>query len=293
MNAFFVLILFFSLYPFYSKAKELTQLGERSNLCENLETDEIAITYDRSLRYEAKNLWESQQLNTAIVSQPNCYRVGTEVRLNIENETIPYLGKAFIKNIRILNARDLSQNKSTGFSKNTVSSYIEKNPSNEYGLITYKVTERIEESVLKEKYDRLKSCFPSFSDWETLPLKEDQQDLLQQIQQRKKTAFIWNGTYNCYKVGVYTEILFPGTQPKANGYILPTELQLVHFTNLKQKHADLLGISLNQLKEDLTKDKELDGGYVTIVVFEYLNTEPQSSSDSNSTREETEQQVTE
>ena len=69
------------------------------------------------------------------------------------------------------------------------------------------------------------------------------------------------------------------------GSIIPTELHLVHYTHLTDKHAALVGEKLSDLKKRMAEKKEIDGGYTTIVVFNYL--EPRVKDTESEKSEET------
>lgn len=260
-----------------AQATELAKLGERLSTCQNLEKDDSMVTYDLSLQREAKTRFENDRLNTAIIAEPDCFRVGTEIQLNLQNDTIPYLGRGLIEKLEVLSKEQLASSTKTGFTKSAVNSFIKNTPAKQYGLIQFKVTEKVEEAVVTEKYKRLNTCFPANGDWEAIRLKD--MDSVKNIQDKKTKALIWNGTFNCYKVGVYTEMVLQSENPETGlGFIIPTELHVVHYTNLGQKHADLLGENLSDLKTKMAEKKDLEGGYVTMVVFDYEKTHPNEAS---------------
>ncbi len=271
-------LMFFS---FQAEAQHLTQLGERLSSCKNLENDDFLITYNDALNPEAKSKMQSDQLRTAIVDADNCFRVGTELKLVLENDDFPFLGRGLVEEMKIVRKDQLLTDSLNEFSHNSTRSYIAANPARRYAIIRFKVTEKIEAAYVNEKYQRLPSCFPAYSDWEAMPVDEK---LHADIRSKKVRAQIWNGTYNCYKVGIFTEMYLKRErrdekdakkerqqepEQESLGYIVPTELFLVHYTNLEQKHADLLGENLADLKQTMEKKKEIDGGWVTMVHFNY------------------------
>ena len=102
---------------------------------------------------------------------------------------------------------------------------------------------------------------------------------LNDIKSGKTKAQIWNGTFNCYKIGIFVEMNIQRIQREdapdpTHGYIVPNELFLVHYTNLSQKHADLLGESLSGLKTRMAEKKDVDGGWVSMVAFDYHPVHP-------------------
>ncbi len=258
-----------------AQAQHLTKLGERLSICKNLESDDFLIQYNDALRPEVKSLLENNKLQTAIVAADNCFRVGTELKIELLNDDLPFLGRGILEELKVVSKNQLLADPLNTFSSNSTKNFIESTPARKYALLKFKVTEKIQEAYVNEKFKRLPSCFPAFNDWEYSPQSEDS---IKDIKAGKTTAFIWNGTSNCYKVGILTELLLEKERredpPTSYGYIVPTELFLVHYTNLNQKHADLLGERLSQLKKRMAEKKEIDGGWVTMVAFEYQAINP-------------------
>ena len=255
-------------------AKPITKLGERFSSCKNLEKDDFLITFQNPLKKEAKTLLEKDQLRTAIVKSPKCFRVGTEIQLNVEKEDIPFWGRGLIESMEQLSKDQILKSNKTGYTKSALRSFVKNSPAKKYEIIQFKVTEKIEEAVVTEKYKRLNSCFPAYGDWESLRLKDPA--TVKNIQSGKTKAIMWNGTFNCYKIGVYTEIVLQTEEPSPDdlGYIVPAELHLVHFTSLTQEHAKLLGQPLSKLKKSMEEKIEVDGGYLTMVVFDFEKVHP-------------------
>lgn len=265
-----ILLMFFTAT---AQAQHLTKLGERLSTCKNLETDDYIIQYDDNLAPEAQSLFTSDKLHTALVNADNCFRIGTELKLQLAKGDSPYLGRGLLEEMKIVSKSQLASDSLNEFSKNATGSFVKSNSARDYAILRFKVTEKIEEAYTNEKYKRLPSCFPSYSDWEAIPLDQTEAS---DIKAGKTKALIWNGTFNCYKVGIYTEIsVKQENRPETSGgYIIPTELFLVHYTNLNQKHADLLGESLSKLKDKLAQKKDVDGGWVSMVAFDYQEIHP-------------------
>ena len=264
-----------------AQAVVLNKLGERLSSCKNLENDDYKIVYAADLQREAKNLFTDDKLTTALVVSPDCYRVGTEIDLNLASDLKPYFGKALLKEIHVLNQSELLSSKANDFSKPATREFIRNNPAKTYGVLKFKLTQKIAPYTVTDKYKRLPTCFPSYNDWEAIRLPDDK--MAKDIQSGKTKGLIWNGTFNCYKVGVYTEMILPtdnarpkteGQEPESLGYIIPTELHVVHYTDLTNDHANLVGEHLSALKKKMEEKKDLEGGYVTLVGFDFEKVHP-------------------
>jgi hypothetical protein len=261
-------------------AKKLEELGKRPSTCENLERDAFRLTIDRTFRHKAMSLVERDKLTSAVVANPDCFRVGTEVLVYVEGETMPFLGRALLKKINIMSPREVQNSQGLDYSKSDIKDYIDKTEAKQYGLLTFKMTQKVAEIEMNQEYDRLPTCFVSFNDWRSMRLKSEQTKLLKDIKQGNQSAIIWNGTYNCYKVGVYTEIQFEGDPIGTDhGWIVPTELHVVHLSNLSAKHARLVGESLPELRTRLEANQQTEGGYLTLVAFEYQKKHPKDFED--------------
>ena len=252
---------------------KLDKLGQRAMECQNTEGDDFIIEFDKSFVREAKNHLHDDKLDMAILPSAGCLRVGTEVRLNLAGEEIFYVGKALINSIEVVKQKSLLLRK-LPFTKSSIQGFLKSNREKDYAIVRFKHFEKVEETMLTEQYDRLNTCFPTYADWRSMRLKDGQESLVTSIQKRKTKAQIWNGTFNCYKVGIRAAITIPSKKGENLGNIIPTELHLVHYTNLKRKHARILGKSLSKLKEEMAVNKEIDGGYTTMVVFDYEKERP-------------------
>src|SRR5690606_34322424 len=119
-------------------------------------------------------------------------------------------------------------------------------------------------------YDRLQTCFVSYADWTTHPLNKDKwKEELEAIKNGSVKAEIWNSSINCYKIGIYADIVVEDQTGKF-GSIMPTALYLTHYTQLTEEQAQILGEDLSSLKERMAKNKDKYGGYTTMVVFDYM-----------------------
>ena len=252
-----------------ASAVTLNALGQRLSTCQNLESDNFLVEFDNNFKATAKSLYDNDRLTTAIVASPECFRVATEIKLQLSNETIPFLGRALIKDIKILTKSQLLKDKSTPYSQSSIISFIKANSVQKYGIISFKLTEKIGEAFVDTKFQRLPSCFTSYGDWESFRISEENIDIVTGIQNGSKRALIWNGTFNCYKIGTKVPINVIKKAREEYGLIIPTQLYIVHYTNLTQKHAELLGEDLTKLKERMAKKKDLEGGYTTIIAFDY------------------------
>ena len=273
ISSLLLISLTFSAMP--AKATTLDKLGERLSKCQNLAQDDYIVRYHNAFKRQVKNQFEDNKLKTAIVPNLECFRVGTEIQLYLENDQVPYLGRALIQEIKVLNRSELKKEKNLGFSKSSVNDFLADERASSYSFLTFKVTEKIEEEIVTEKYKRLKTCFPAYGDWESLRTTDAR--LVKDIQAGRTQALIFNGTLNCYKVGVYTSIDLRSERqqrPEKLGYIIPTEVRIVHYSNLDREHASLLDEKLSDLKKRLAENKDRDGGYLNMVVFDYEKVHP-------------------
>ena len=260
------LLVFLTSYE--ASAIVLKELGQRLSSCQNLEYDDFIVEMDETLKREAQNLFQDDKLTAVVVENPDCFRVGTEIKLFLKNSTIPYLGRALVKELETLNGSELINSKNTPFTRNTLKDFVNATRETQYGILQIRVSEKVEEKVITEQYKRLNTCFPSYGDWEAMRLEATQTPLVSEIKNGRSKAQIWNGTFNCYKIGIRARIQIQGDFTD-HGNIIPTELHLVHFTNLTNKHASLMDMSLSHLKSTLEPKKDIDGGYVTMVVYNY------------------------
>ncbi len=273
------LILIFSVFVFHSTfswATTLSELGERSENCENLENDDFIFDVSPLLSTEAQNLFEKDKLDQLIAPYPNCFRVGSEIRLQLPDKEISYLGRAFVSSIKIVSRKEL-QKENSHYSSSTINEYLGAQSESQFSVLSIKVSEKIQEAFANETYKRLPNCFSSFNDWESIVFTNTPENLkeIKDIKNGKLTALAWNGTLNCYKVGTRTKIAIEAERPFDHGSILPKELYLVHFSRLSEKHASLLGEKLEDLKKRLSEKINTDGGYISLVVFEYSPPRPQ------------------
>lgn len=258
-------------------AKGLELLGERSSNCENLKTDDFVVTIEPTLAPEALSAFERDDLVEVIVPYPNCFRVGTEIKVNITDAEAPYLGRAFISSIQIAQTSSLSKLNLKNYSSASLNDLSQKSQHAQQSVLSIQITEKMTDRTITEHYQRLPSCFASFDDWESLRFSKNDENLqiIKKIQKGLLQAQIWNGALNCFKVGAKAalEISEDSTD---YGYIMPTQVQLVHLSRLTQQHASWTGQSLESLKLTLDKQKSMDGGYVSIVVFNYLEPRPKT-----------------
>ena len=267
-----VLCLFFMLTCFASLAQgsfKLTDLGERLGSCQNLEYDDFIVTVSKSLQKETQNLFFDDKLTAVLVEQPDCYRVGTEIQIHLEDDPIPYLGKAIIDEIEVLSPEELKKHKNTPYTKSSLEDYVSNTRDNQYGILKIRVTEKVTNYYVNQEYERLPTCFPSYGDWESIRLTENDKALVDDIKSGRVIAQISNGTFNCYKVGIRARIQVAGDYETDHGNIIPTELYVIHYSQLTSKHAKYFGQSVSELKSEMEKNKDVDGGYTTIVVFDY------------------------
>ncbi len=261
------LVIFFSTTAFTSF--KLTNLGERSNQCQKLDSDDYIVTVDNTLKRETQNLFDDDKLSTLILTQPECFRVGTEIKIFLENETIPYLGKALIDEIEVLTRSELLSKKQLPLSSYGIQDFVAKNQSNNYGIFKIHITEKVTDYFVDQQYERLPTCFPTYGDWESFRVSAEEKSMVNKIKSGQTIAQIWNGTFNCYKVGIRARIQVEGESNIDHGNVIPNELHVVHLTRLSSKHARLLGTSLSDLRQQLEDKKDVDGGYITLVVFDY------------------------
>ncbi len=271
-----IILLFFQSQNSQLLAQKLNELGERSQKCENLKADDFIFRVSKTLAVETQNFFEKDQLTQLLAPYPNCFRVGTEVRLELEETEMSYLGRSFVSSIKVMNRNELVKSQNLIYSTQAIRDYLSSQSSEQFSLLTVNISEKIQESFVNENYKRLPNCFSSFDDWEGVTFSNEAESLTQikDIQSGKLSALAWNGTLNCYKVGTKAEIMVQGGRPKDLGFIEPKELHLVHLSNISEKHASLLGEKLEDLKKRLTEKKEVDGGYVSIVVFGYVAPSP-------------------
>lgn len=250
-------------------------LGDRPSTCQKTDGDDFEVMISEAFTSKATQLFENDQLTQVIISNPDCFRVGTEVRLNLENQEVNYLGRGFIETMDVLSSSGLSK-KDTLYSKTDVKRFIKKSQSKSYGVLDIKVTEKVSEACVDQQWERLPTCFSAYGDWETFRLPADGGEATaKSIAAGKTKAIMWNGVFNCYKVGTKARIIVLEDKKRQDwGSILPTQLYVVHYNNISKKHANLLGESLTSLKKRMAENKNVDGGYVTMVVFDYLKPEP-------------------
>jgi hypothetical protein len=259
-------------------AELITELGQRDSRCTKESADSFEVVVPEILKLETQNQASQDLLKQLIVPSPHCFRVGTEAKVLFENTEIALLGRGFISSIENLSKNDLRK-KNLNFSKTSILDYIKQHPSNEYSILNIDISEKVFETTVHNKFQKLPTCFPTYGDWETylLPdLKAD--DLLQKIKSGKIKAQIKNGTFNCYKIGVSAHLVDSKGHTNDFGSIVPKELYLVHYSNLNEIHAQLLGEDLISLKKRMSENKNKDGGYTNIVVFDYLPPEQISQS---------------
>lgn len=271
------ILLLFSTHSF-AKNLDLSKLGQRPAYCKQNEDSKVLTISDEFVS-ESQEKFDADKLTLGLMAGDHCFRVGTEIFLQLASGEIQYLGKALITNISITTSKDLSLNKSLqDFNKSSLEKFITNNKGKSISLIHFKVMEKVTETVLENKYDRLQTCFVSYADWESYPLNKDTwESELESLKTGTKKADIWNGTNNCYKIGIKADIRAPGQKEKL-GKIVPTKVFLTHYSKVTEEQAKILGEDLKDLKNRLEKNKDTSGGYTTMVVFDYLAPETKSSS---------------
>lgn len=271
-----VLILMALTLTWSLQAQTLNKLGQRINNCSNQTADQHTITISNIIKQQVKNLWEQDKLKQLVVANPSCFRVGTEVKLFLKNEEINYLGRAFITKIKLLSTKQLTYKDLTSYSPYIVKQFANKNANKSIAIFDIQITEKVAETFLHEQYQRLPTCFSSYSDWKKFKITNDKpQQVIKNITSGKRQAVIWNGTFNCYKIGV--KAYLPKDQDdKPTGAVVPKQLYLTHYTNLSDDQAKILDEDLTQLKKRMAMNKDIDGGYTTMVVFDYVKPELQT-----------------
>jgi len=276
LTGFILLLSVFIFHSTSSWALTLSELGERSENCENLENDDFIFDVSPILSTEVQNLFENDKLDQLIAPYPNCFRVGSEIRLQVPDKEISYLGRAFVSSIQNMTRGQLLK-KQSHYNSSTINEYLAAQPETQFSVLSIKVSEKIQQAFVNENFKRLPNCFSSFDDWQSISFTNTAENVkeIKKIQSGQLTAMAWNGTLNCYKIGTRTKITIQGERPFDHGSLLPKELYLVHFSDLSEKHASLLGEKLDDLKTRLREKIKTDGGYISLVVFEYLPPRPE------------------
>lgn len=271
-------ILFFSLT---STAQVFQRLGERDSSCKDLKTDSYTANVHPQLSAQSKSMFENDRLQTIYVTNPECFRTGTEIKIILDGIEIPYIGRALIRSLRILSPKEM-MTFNGDYQKDSVIAFVNESKASQYGVLDIRISEKVKDSFVDGRYQRLPTCFPTYNDWETYDIDEKLKDKeLPNILNGKTKAAIWNGTFNCYKVGVRTKITIYNSKDTTDyGNVIPSQLYVVHHSHLTQTHADFFATTLTELKDSLKKDLDRDGGYVTFVVFDYEA--PQPVADKNS-----------
>lgn len=267
-----IIQLIFSLLLSLSIAKplELTKLGARDPSCQQ-KPDETMLTVPELFVGQKQQLFQEDKLNRAIVAGDFCYRVGTEINLQMEKGDIQQLGKAFISKVESFDAKELQANKSLLPDPPLhLEEYLKSNQNKKVQVVHFQIMEKLADTSMTNKYDRLQTCFVSYADWTTYPLsKEKWQEELDAIKSGATKAEIWNGTVNCYKVGIYAELLVEG-QNQDFGSIIPTAVYLTHYSQITEEQAQILGEDLKTIKDRMAQNKDKYGGYTTMVVYDYV-----------------------
>lgn len=296
---FFLFLFFIQL----TSAGSLTGFGERSIACLNKDADDIEVRVAEVLAAETKQLMQENKLTTMLVPFPNCLRIGTEIKLFLDKVDVGFIGRAFLSSMDIQTVDAIKKNSQIPFSQKTLEKFFQTQNSYEYAVLQFKITEKVQETVLTAANDRLPTCFTIYGDWESVIFEyQEGAAAASDIQKGKVNAEIWNGTFNCYKIGVPAAIYVEkpnqakppepdsdSTRERAEdknyGVIVPKELHLIHYANLTEKHASLLKENLADLKKRLAEKRDLDGGFTTMVVFDYLEKAPKLLEDDSTRRD--------
>lgn len=277
--------------PLISTATPMTAMGERSEECNNVDADDVDVKIDAAFAGEAKNLIKTDKLSNLIIPYPNCVRVGTEIKLFLDKVDIGLVGKAFLSAMEVKSANQIMLNNPTAFSKKSLNKFFQGQPGDQFAVLTFKVAEKVEETFLNGADQKLQTCFTLYGTWEDAGFEyQEGAQMVKDIQSGTIKADIWNGIVNCYKIGTPVAISVyrpdqPTPEDPANvaptravqedyGVFVPKELHLLHYTHLTEKHASFLNEKLSDLVKRLEAKKEIDGGYVTMVVFEHQPTPP-------------------
>ncbi|NQZ19306.1 MAG: hypothetical protein HRT44_08635 [Bdellovibrionales bacterium] len=164
------------------------------------------------------------------------------------------------------------------FSKNSLNDLSKRFPQQKMNVAELRMMTRLENTEMDQQYDRLPSCFVSSGDWRSYRLEpDDYKAQLEKFKNGTLKADIWNGTRNCFKVGVSVDIEVNGVQEDL-GKLYPTKLFLKHYTEITEEQAQLMGEKLSDLKERLSKDTEF-GGFTTMVAYDYAPPETPEEKD--------------
>lgn len=220
----------------------IEKLGERQSLCQQTK-DQAALTIPEEYRDTVIDLLKKDQLRSfTFKGQQNCLRVGTEVLLNFDQGKKRYMGRAFVTSMLV--------------SENSTS-------------VKFDTRDRVYTTHIKQADQRLPSC-RSRGDWTSFIIgKENVEEKVQQLKDGALRASIRNGALNCYRTNTKTYVKTDRRDKEERGYVVPSQLSIMHMSELTQAEADLVNMTLAELRQSLDAKKDRDGGFVNIIAFNY------------------------
>ena len=224
-------------------SKRIEKLGQRQKSCIQ-QKDQTVLVIPEQYGEQTLELLQKDQLKSFTFSDnQNCIRVGTEVSLELSRGEKRYLGSAFV----------------TGMSMAPTSHTIE-----------FDTMSRVFSVSVDQQDQRLPSC-RSRGDWRSFYIgTENVEQKIQDLSSGTFRADIQNGALGCYRVGHESYVKTKRKDKEKRGKIVAQKLELLHMSELTQSHADLVNTSLQELLQKLEANKDKDGGFVNILVFNYI-----------------------
>lgn len=220
----------------------IEKLGERQSLCQQPK-DQKALLIPSEFQDNVLDLLQKDQWKSfTFKKSQDCLRVGTEVFLQLDQEEKNYMGRAFVTSMIV---------------------------GEESTQVNFDVMERVYSTLVNQTGQRLPSC-RSRGDWKGFIIGKDQvEEKMEKLKNGVFRASIQNGALNCYRVGSKSYVQTHRRDKEKRGFVTPSELRIVHRSELTQTEADLVHMTLDELMQSLEEGKDRDGGFVNIVAFEY------------------------
>ena len=251
--------------------------GERPSSCKD-DKDWYRFTIPAEfVEATSKNILQKKKY-FSFFNGDSCLRVGTEVELHRPvdessgREQKSLVARIFINRISVLGEEAVVRR--MGDLPSRADLYLNqlKNKSSSNTLVEYEVVSRFYNMTLNQEGQRSQNCPAYYFDWRKFYLdKEGFEESLEKLKEGKTLADIWNGGFNCFRVGKEAKILLRRDEErnKSYGRLLIEEVAMLHISDLTDELIALTGRKKDELLAELSEKKQRDGGYLSLVRFSF------------------------
>jgi len=225
-----------------SETIEHSYWGWRSPTCDK-ETDWKTLSFNSNEQADTFADTETLIGLKAPVPTENCFRVGTEV-LVFNNPTNTSLA-----------ARAL------------ITKVIE---DSDRSYVQFDVIERFRSIQLSFPGERIPNCDARYEDWMDFYVYEDTApETIERLATGQRSISVWNGAYNCYRVGTTAKVIIKGSPDQTFGTVTVREVRLLPYSDLTDTMLMKTGEEIQVIRARLEAKIERNGGYISMMVFDY------------------------